>query len=477
MLQFSSIIKKLTIFLLILALCFSCGCSGEQVDSSAGSSSDIDKTETKPNVNVASRVDSSAGSSSDIDKTGTKPTVTVASQVGNGVFIVAGYCSMNTEKIIISGQGLETVETVPFDGEDKRYFMTQVPSIFSTEIEVKAVETGVKEPAFTTARINHIQMKENYMYKGQYSPVIGLNGQTHYYSALLSYSLTTDKVTPTMSDIAYRNITEIVNTSKALGAKKTIFLVIPSSADVYPETVPSDFKKANGERLYERFSKIATDCGAEVIYPLDTMKAHTNDGKGFQIYQHTDSHWSTYGAYWGTYDLFNIIAKDFPQAKPRTVSQMGFYTTEMHGGDTLFSFPKEARFEEYYSDKTTRVTKIMELTTRYNLKMPTSTLNSVYTSNKCLYLSEENSAAAKETNPNGEGLPTALIMRDSFGKVSYDMMNDRFSTVYWGEFNNYNMPLDLVGTDKLDYVIYLYSERNLLKIMLNDADVSMLNLK
>ena len=133
--------------------------------------------------------------------------------------------------------------------------------------------------------------------------------------------------------------------------------------------------------------------------------------------------------------------------------------------------------ENYYGDKTTQVTKIKELTNLYNLKMPTNTLSTVYNGGNGLYLNDDNAKSKKEVNQNGTGLPTAIVMRDSFSKVAYDMINDRFSTIYWGEFNNYNMPLDIVDTNKVDYVIYIYSERNLLKVMMNTADANILGLK
>ena len=69
------------------------------------------------------------------------------------------------------------------------------------------------------------------------------------------------------------------------------------------------------------------------------------------------------------------------------------------------------------------------------------------------------------------GLPNAVIMRDSFGKVAFDMVSDRFATACWGEFDNYNFPKDWENTNP-DYVIHLYSERNLFKIMLANSSAS-----
>ena len=457
-------------------------------DSSVSNSNSSDNASTSSNKYSSNASTSSSGSSSNPStpskvtsstvKTATKPTVTAAGQVGNNVCVVTGYCSEDTDKIIVSGDNVITTESKPFAGKGKKYFMIQVPFTASTTLKVTAQKSGANDSEAATVSVKNKTMKENYMYRGEYSPVFCKDGRIHYYSALLAYSLNTDKLTSSMANTARARMNSIQMTADSVGAKKTIFLIIPSSCDVYPETVPDEFSKATGERLFERFTKIAEESGAHVIYPLQTLKKHAYDGVGYQIYQHTDSHWSTYGSYWGTYDLLEYIANDgFPNAKPRTVKEMDFYTTEMYGGDSLYSFPAELGFEDYYGDRFTKNTQIRELTTRYKLKMPTSTLNNVYPFNTCLYLNDANASAKKEVNPNGKGLPKAIIMRDSFGKVAYDMLNDRFSTVYWGEFNNYSMPLNLVGTDTVDYVIYMYSERNLLKIMMNSPDANILNLR
>ena len=105
--------------------------------------------------------------------------------------------------------------------------------------------------------------------------------------------------------------------------------------------------------------------------------------------------------------------------------------------------------------------------------MPTNTLAQAYYQNSALCLNNANAAAQTFNNPNGEGLPTAVIMRDSFSKVSFDMINDRFKKIYWGEFNNYSIPYNNIYSGNPDYVIYFYSERNLLKIMLNSSSANL----
>lgn len=403
------------------------------------------------------------------------PAVTVSAQVDKDVCIVAGFCTKETEKITVSGENVTSVTITPYAGNEYNYYSAQVKYSKSTYLRVTATEKGKKASEPVSVYMAHGFVAENYMQRNEYAPVFGKNSRMHFYSALLAYSQNTKKLDSKMRAKGRNNVKNLVSAADAVGAE-TIFLIIPSSADIYPETVPDNYTKASGERLYSAFAKIAESFGAKVIYPIDTMKKHKNDGVGYQLYQSTDSHWSTYGAYWGTYDMLNYIAKKYPAARPRTLSEMNFYTKELCAGDAFFNFPNNIGFENNYGSGITYTTKMKELTTLYKLKMPTNTLEKVYNSYNGLYLTNDNADAATVTNKSGKGLPTAVIMRDSFGKVSYDMLNDRFSTVYWGEFDNYNLPIDTISKKKPDYVIHLYSERNLLKILLGNSEADLLNL-
>ena len=468
----------------ILATVFMCGCN--------------DKTQSKPNdtgstnSNNESDLQNSNGESQGQDhsnpdtpnfnnggnsttaKVSDMPTVTVATQVAPGVCIIGGSCPKGTEYVTVKGDGITTTKIVPFAGQYEDYFIGQVKISKCTNAAVSAKEKGKSASTEVSRYVNFdAGFKENYMEAHEYRPVIGLNSRSHFYSALLSYSLTTQKLTSAMRSQAQTNIKNLVNQASNVGAQ-TIFLIIPSSAEIYPETVPAGYSKAKGETLYQAFEKIATQAGAKVIYPLDTMKKHKNDGVGYQLYQYTDSHWSAYGAYWGTYDLFNYIAKTHPTAKPRTVKEMGFYTAELYGGDAVFNFPWGIGFDSDTASGIASKTRIRELTNLY--KLNANTLGAVYHNNVGLYLTDANADARTVYNKTPAGLPNAVIMRDSFGKVAYDMVSDRFATACWGQSNNYNFPSGWEKTNP-DYVIHLYSERNLLKIMLSNSNATILNLK
>ena len=403
------------------------------------------------------------------------PDVTLCSQVASNIYIVGGVCSASTEYITVGGAGVNTVKIIPAKGKDSNYFIGQVKIDFNTIIEIQSKESGKDLSKKITKHLTtNIGMK-NLMTDNEYMPVFTADSRMHFYSAILNYTMS-DFVDSSLKAFAKDNIGETVNAAKSVGAE-VIYLVVPCSAAVYPETLLSEHKAASGETLYEAFKSVATAQGAKVIYPLDTMKAHKNDGDGYKIYSHTDSHWTTYGAYWGVFELMNYISGKFPTAKPRSVGDMGFYVTELYGGDALFSFGSTPGFENKNladsNNGITTNTKIKELTTLYSRVMPTATLNQITRGGKSIYLNRANEGKAMVTNSSDSSLPTAIVVRDSFGRTAYDMVNDRFSRVTWLAEGDYTSTVNAIYENNPNYVIYIVSERNLLEVMFNQKDVNL----
>ncbi len=433
----------------------------------------VDNPPVSSNVSTPSQDDSSKP---DPNASNT-PSVTLCAQVASNTYIVGGVCSSSTEYITIGGIGVQSVKITPTKGQDNSYFISQVKIDFVTTIEVQGKEEGKNLSSKVTKFATTNMAMSDLMTQTDYMPVFGLDNRMHFYSAILSYTLS-DKVDEGIKQLGKRNIAATVEAARNVGAE-VIYLVVPSSAAVYPETVPIEYKAASGETIYKAFESAAAQCGAKVIYPLDTMKAHKNDGDGYKIYSHTDSHWTTYGAYWGVNSLMIHIAGKYPSAAPRSVKDMGFYTTELYAGDALFSFNDNKGFENFSqaaaTNGETKVTGIKELTTLYNFKMPTDTLSKITRGKKSIYLTKYNEEAKTETNPNGSELPTAVIVRDSFGRTAYDMVNDRFSKVHWLAEGDYTSVAAEIAKNRPNYVIYIVSERNLIKVMLNNKDIALKN--
>ena len=451
-------------------------------DENTQSSNEINSSDVQSSVD--NNVDDGESSSNDsvVEETtkpdpnaSKEPSVTLCARVASDIYVVGGVCSNATEYVTIGGVGVQSVKVTPTKGKNNSYFITQVKIDFITTIEVQAKEQGKNLSSKVNKFVTTNMGMNNLMTEHDYTPVFGLDNRMHYYSSILSYTLS-NKVDNSLKQIGKGNISATVDAAKSVGAE-VVYLVVPSSAAVYPETVPSEYKAASGETIYKAFESVATQCGAKVIYPLDTMKAHKNDGEGYKIYSHTDSHWTTYGAYWGVNALMNHVSGKYPSAAPRTVKEMGFYTVELYAGDGLFSFGDNNGFENYSkaasTNGETQITGIKELTTLYNLKMPTDTLSKITRGKKSVYLTKDNEGAKIETNANGSGLPTAVVVRDSFARTAYDMVNDRFSTVNWLAEGDYTSVIGQIYASNPNYVIYIVSERNLLKVMLNNKDISL----
>lgn len=406
---------------------------------------------------------------------GSQPQVNLCARVASNIYIIGGVCSKNTEYILVSGSGVTETKINTVKGKDNNYFTGQVYIDYPTIMEIQGKESGKDLSSKVKRAVSPNANQQNMMIQGDYKPVFGLDSRSHYYSAILTYTLS-NFLTQYEKEYAGKIIGETVSAAKDVGAE-VIYLVVPSSAAVYPETLPAEYKAATGETLYTAFKSVAEKNGAKVLYPLDTMKAHKNDGDGFKIYSHTDSHWTTYGAYLGVAELMNYISGKYPSAKPRSVAEMNFYTAELYGGDMLFSFGDGNGFENYSQANAnggeTKITGIKELTTLYSLKMPTDTLSKITRNKKSVYLTKDNEQAKTEINPNGAGLPTAVVVRDSFGRTAYDMINDRFSTVNWLAENNFSSIAGEIYQNRPNYVIYIISERNLLKVMLGNQNISL----
>ena len=404
------------------------------------------------------------------------PNVTRWAQVATGIYIVGGTCPESVSYISVGGSGVTPVDIYPIRGEGRSYFIGQVHIGSNTVLNISSYEYG-KEASLPVNKTVANKSMSNLMTRDEYMPVFGKNSRMHFYSSILCY--TASNIVPqNIINAARSNISRNVNTVKsANGNAELIYLVVPSSAAIYPETLPDEYSTpAWGDTLFDTFSSVARSCGAAVIYPFDSMYAHRNDSdNGLKVYSNTDSHWTAYGAYFGTSELFDYISKSFPAAAPRTLSQMNFYTKEMWGGDSLFSFGDGKGFENIsQTGSTGRVpkTRICEMMPLYYFRMPTETLREVYRGYNSAYVSGSNGGAATFTNPNGAGLPTAVILRDSFSCTSYDMINDRFSKIWWQESHRYQFPSGIVSDCSPDYVIYVVSERNLLKVMTENSNYS-----
>ena len=68
---------------------------------------------------------------------------------------------------------------------------------------------------------------------------------------------------------------------------------------------------------------------------------------------------------------------------------------------------------------------------------------------------------------DGEGLPTAIIVRDSVGTGLIGLLAEHFSEMHVLDENNTEIENELLSSVAPDYIIYLFDEGNIRSILEN----------
>ena len=234
-----------------------------------------------------------------------------------------------------------------------------------------------------------------------------------------------------------------------------IYMVVPNQCLLYPEIMDEErFPRSTADvTLYEQFAQIAKEAGATVLDVYSVFEEHKYDE--FKLFHKTDSHWSEYGAYWGYHTLMTEIAKKFPDAAPLEIEgNMRFYTQEVEAGDMMTYFgienhlvPETATFVEWLIDCPNRI--------------------EFYKPNR---VENENSVISKArtvTNPNAKGknMPSVMFIRDSYSFGIHSFINQSFSKIYWNSTWDYQFKKNDIKKAKVDYLVYIISEKNMRSIL------------
>ena len=231
-----------------------------------------------------------------------------------------------------------------------------------------------------------------------------------------------------------------------------IYLLISTPMNIYEELIPSwRYTRYKENSLTKQFTEAVTAGGATVIDLTDTLMAHKHDE--FKIYHNTDSHWTEYGAFWGYTELMKHIAKKFPDAAPRPITDFNFYNKQVYFGDiyrTLDLDPKILKETSVFCD--------------FKFEPPCGHIDLYDGDSVTLLHSVMSDPRTTKTNIDGN-FPSAYVFRDSFAGPIHAFLTDRFSDATWRGYWNYNYDIKSIERANPDYVIYLLTERNIRNIM------------
>ncbi|MFA6948785.1 MAG: hypothetical protein WCQ72_07370 [Eubacteriales bacterium] len=359
---------------------------------------------------------------------------------------ISGSCERGSTIIVRGGP-----DDVSFEADGIYFLGTfEVYPSGSTDVVVTAKADGKSESegVVVHARYNKsaVQLRDD-----AYEVVVGLDSQGHLISSIPDYEGTNLLVDGQISGLA-KNVSDRVKwLSENTSGAEIIYLIVPSSTVLFPETVPAKYtaSKQTTSRK-EQFTKAVVAGGATVIDATDALISHKSDP--VKLFHKTDSHWTEYGAWIAYTELFSYISQRFPAAAPRAFEDMGFYTKDVDGGDMPF-----------YLEFDCADCREVAVFASPVIPMPTTTLK-FRTADTLLMNHETTPASATIKNTVSENyteLPTAYVYRDSYCIALYDMLAERFSVTDYRGMWDYSFDKSAIKSANPDYVLYIIAERNL----------------
>ena len=378
---------------------------------------------------------------SNLEKTAT-PVITGSVNMSPGSICITGKCEKDATIIVRGGPS-----EVSFKASDI-YFMgaAEVENIGKTvKLQVTAIVDGKAES--DPATVNAMYLKQvTGIRDDAFEVVMGSESQGHFVSALPDYEGTNIMQDSQVTSLTTRIQSRVDWLKENMEGTELIYVIVPNSMTVFPETVPDNYVRYEGEGRSAQFIKAAKDAGATVINVTDSLLAHKEDG--YKLFHKTDSHWTEYGAWVAYTDLMNYISETWADAKPRTFDEMGFYTKDVDGGDM-----------PYYLGLDIKKVRETAVFSNPNFELPISLPKHV--SDHGLNMNHDTTPKYKDVKSNRDNLPSAYIMRDSYGIALYDMLAERFNRTVYESMWSYSFDTDKIKGLNVDYVIIVIAERNL----------------
>lgn len=369
--------------------------------------------------------------------------------------VITGTVNMTSSTICITGKCEENAVIIVRGGvNDVTINSSNIYFMGTTEVENtgKAVKLQVSAIVDGKAESDPVNVNAMYLAKVKsirndvFEVVMGSDSQGHFVSALPDYEGTNVMQEGQINSLTTRIKARVDWLKENTNGTELIYLLVPNSMTVYPETVPDKYTRFDGVGRSAQFISAAEAAGATVINVTDALISHKTDD--YKLFHKTDSHWTEYGAWIAYTELMNYISQTWADAKPRTIDEMGFYTKDVDGGD----MPHYLGLD---------INKVREITVFSDPKfdLPVTTLK--YVSESGLNMNHNTTPKANDIKTNRNNLPSAYIMRDSYGIALHDMLAERFNRTVYENMWSYNFDTDKIKKLNVDYVIIIISERNL----------------
>jgi len=284
-------------------------------------------------------------------------------------------------------------------------------------------------------------------------PIVGASGYNFFFQKMMPDFMQQNRLSNTqLTSLTTKIKSRVTALKDSSPDTEIIYMIVPSKASIYPELVPSDYKKGTSDSRLEQVNTALKAGGATVVDLLDVFSKHKDDEN--KLYWKTDSHWTDYGAYVAYDELFNYISNDFPAAAPRSFDDFTFKADYYNGGDMVYYMMMDQNIVKEYN----------------YYRTPNFTMNSEITSvpryKSSFYLMYNDAVVpAKTFNTKNSNLPDLYVMRDSYNTQMYDILADRGNTTIYKSMWDYTYNIKDINDNTPDYVIYIVAEWNIDSIL------------
>ena len=240
-----------------------------------------------------------------------------------------------------------------------------------------------------------------------------------------------------------------------------VFALIPSSGEVYRDLLPDG---AYADSQTETIRTLYSMAACETADLASVLTSHRDE----YIYYRTDHHWTALGAYYGYRALsvpLGFTAADIDSFHPQTVSESflgteysssGFFWVRPDSMSTYADDPGDLRVQRF--DGADGIPGSL-----YNSEM-------LETKDKYRFYLGGNSPRIV-INTGKDGLPSLLIIRDSFADSLVPYLLEHYSQIHLIDLRYYyESAADYVSENEIDTVLILYRVDNFCE----DANLSLL---
>ncbi len=433
--------KMLCLFLIaVMILCVSCAESDDEnsSDTSAETVSEASSEEVSEEGSVLSEEESSEESAEEYSyppesEELTAPTVYGCTKLYDDAFVVLGNCDEGARVFwIFDGQMDSTAS-------DHGYYSIRVKAK-KGELKIWEEKDGFKSRTRTyNARPKSVDPDE-------WKVIAGYDYQFH-----LDYTLNDFLCNNLYSQKNLDSLTSRLKKRAESSSAEIIYILVPSPATIYPETMPADYVRQSETSRLDQVMTAINNAGVKCIDVRALFNEHKNDE--YKLYWKTDSHWTDYGAFLVYTELFNYIAETHPECAPHPFEDFDWVEDYYYGGDMSY-------YLEYYGGDMPMKEYNVLRKPRYEMPKAITSVRRYNGAKELTY--DQNTMPAKKTiSTNRPELPNAYVLRDSYSTQMYDILADGFNNTYFQGMWGFSYNKTDIENCKADYVIYIIVERNL----------------